>query len=72
MPRNGRRQLITATFVVGTLTAAAACSDPSAGQDASGTTTITVALAANPARWSATTIRMGVMLMAAPPLPAPA
>jgi len=48
MPRNGRRQLITATFVVGTLTAAAACSDPSAGQDASGNTTITVALAANP------------------------
>ncbi|MGW3421970.1 ABC transporter substrate-binding protein [Streptomyces phaeochromogenes] len=48
MPRNGRRQLITATFVVGTLTAAAACSDPTAGQDASGDTTITVALAANP------------------------
>jgi len=48
MPRNGRRQLITATLVVGTLTAAAACSDPTAGQDASGNTTITVALAANP------------------------
>ncbi|MFG2350351.1 ABC transporter substrate-binding protein [Streptomyces phaeochromogenes] len=48
MPRNGRRQLITAIFVVATLTAAAACSDPTAGQDASGDTTITVALAANP------------------------
>ncbi|MEV7393211.1 sugar ABC transporter substrate-binding protein [Streptomyces sp. NPDC091215] len=43
-----KRQLITALLTVGTLTSAAACSDPSAGQDASGNTTITVALAANP------------------------
>ncbi|OHV60252.1 sugar ABC transporter substrate-binding protein [Pseudofrankia sp. BMG5.36] len=46
MPRNKR--LLTALLAVGTLFAVAACSDNSAGQDASGKTTITVALAANP------------------------
>jgi sorbitol/mannitol transport system substrate-binding protein len=40
--------LITALLAVVSLTAATACSDPTAGQDASGNTTITVALAANP------------------------
>ncbi|GLZ11704.1 sugar ABC transporter substrate-binding protein [Actinomadura sp. NBRC 104425] len=42
------RHAVAALLAVGTLAAASACSDPTAGQDASGDTTITVALAANP------------------------
>ncbi|MEU0810592.1 sugar ABC transporter substrate-binding protein [Streptomyces sp. NPDC005970] len=42
------RQVITALLAAGSLTSVAACSDPSVGTDASGSTTITVALAANP------------------------
>ena len=42
------RTLFTALVAVGALTAATACSDTTAGQDAAGNTTITVALAANP------------------------
>ncbi|MFC9427559.1 ABC transporter substrate-binding protein [Streptomyces sp. NPDC056987] len=42
------RHVITALVAAGALTSVAACSDPSAGTDASGNTTITVALAANP------------------------
>ena len=47
IPLRGRR-IVTAAVAVGTLAVSAACSDPTSGQDASGKTTITVALAANP------------------------
>jgi sorbitol/mannitol transport system substrate-binding protein len=40
--------MAAAVLAVGSLAAASACSDPSAGQDTQGNTTITVALAANP------------------------
>jgi sorbitol/mannitol transport system substrate-binding protein len=46
-PIPGRR-LVSSAIAVAALTVSAACSDPTTGQDASGNTTITVALAANP------------------------
>jgi sorbitol/mannitol transport system substrate-binding protein len=42
------RPALAALTAVGALTLSAACTDPTAGQDAAGHTTITVALAANP------------------------
>jgi sorbitol/mannitol transport system substrate-binding protein len=42
------KHMAAAVLAVGSLAAASACSDPSAGQDTQGNTTITVALAANP------------------------
>ena len=42
------RYVVTALLAVGALAAVSACSDPTADQNASGDTTITVALAANP------------------------
>ena len=46
-PIPGRR-IVSSAIAVAALTVSAACSDPTTGQDASGNTTITVALAANP------------------------
>ncbi|MBT2233694.1 sugar ABC transporter substrate-binding protein [Nonomuraea sp. NEAU-A123] len=42
------RRISAALLVIGTMAAASACSDPTAGKDAAGNVTITVALAANP------------------------